>query len=195
MSKFKNTFRIESTRLKNWDYSTPWWYFVTINTNNHVEFFGNVVNEKMNLNELGVVADKYWREIPNHFKNVELDYYVIMPNHIHGIVIINEHIDQNDINFEFHNHDRDVACNVSTDNIFSQISPKKNSLSVIIRSFKSASSKAIHQTGNIHFKWQARFYDRIIRNENELFHIRRYIEQNPLKWELEKDRPENICDL
>ena len=204
MSKFKNQYRIETTRLNNWDYSTPWWYFVTINTKNHIEFFGKVVNDKMYLNELGKIVDKFWEEIPNHFKNVGLDYYVIMPNHIHGIIIINEHIDQNDINVAFQNHGinvafqnhcRDVACNVSTDNIFSQISPKKNSLSVIIRSFKSASSKAIHQTGNKNFKWQSRFYDRIIRDKNELFNIRKYIEQNPLKWELEKDKPENIFDL
>ncbi|MCX7876665.1 MAG: hypothetical protein N2321_10940 [Melioribacteraceae bacterium] len=186
MSKFKNIFRIESTRLNNWDYSSPWWYYVTINTKNHVEYFGKIENEKMILNELGKIADKYWLEIPNHFSIVELDYYVVMPNHIHGIIIINE---------SGNNICRDVACNVSTDNIFSQISPKGNSLSTIIRSYKSAVSKNIHELYKLDFSWQTRFYDRIIRNEKELFNIRKYIEQNPLKWELDKDKPENIFEF
>jgi len=105
MTKFKNTFRVESARLKNWDYSSPWWYYITINTKDQIEYFGEVINEKMILNDLGITADSYWKEIPKHFKNVELDYYVIMPNHIHGIIIINE---------SGNNTCRDVACNVST---------------------------------------------------------------------------------
>ncbi len=183
MSKFKNTFLVESARLQNWDYSYPWWYYVTINTKDHIEYFGKGINEKVILNDLGKIADSYWKEIPKHFKNVELDYYVIMPNHIHGIIIINE---------SGNNICRDVACNVSTMSI---ISPKHNSLSTIIRSYKSAVSKKIHELGFTNFNWQARFYDRIIRNENELFNIRCYIEQNPLKWDIEKNNPENIFEL
>ena len=75
------------------------------------------------------------------------------------------------------------------------ISPKKGSLAVIIRSFKSAVAKAARESGLKHFAWQPRFYDRIIRNEKELYNIRKYIEQNPLRWELDKDKPENICEL
>jgi len=90
MSKFQNTYRIETSRLKEWDYTNPWWYYVTINTKNHVKYFGNVVHGKMILNGLGKLADKCWKEIPNHFTNVELDYFVVMPNHIHGIIILNE---------------------------------------------------------------------------------------------------------
>jgi REP element-mobilizing transposase RayT len=92
---------------------------------------------------------------------------------------------------------RDVACNVSTDNnnYFSNISPKLFSLSTIIRSFKSAASKQIHELGNRDFSWQARFYDRIIRNEKELYNIRQYIEQNPIKWNIEKDDLENIYEV
>ncbi len=175
---YQNKFRIESTRLKEWDYSNPWWYCVTISTKNHYCFFGDVAKEKMNLNKLGIIAEKYWNEIPRHCQNVEIDYYVVMPNHIHGIVIINE-------------NSRDVACNVST-NKYSQISPKKNSLSAIVRSYKSAVSKHAHENGLMDFAWQERFYDRIIRNEKELFNIRKYIQQNPVKWELEKDKPENL---
>jgi len=180
MTKFKETFRVESTRLKEWDYSNPWWYYVTINTKNHIHYFGKIVNEEIVLNEIGIHARKTWEEIPNHFQNIELDYFVIMPNHIHGIIIINK-------------NSKDVACNVST-NKYSQISPKGNSLSVIVRSYKSAVAKFAHENGLMSFSWQERFYDRIIRNEKELYNIRKYIEQNPLKWELEKDNHENICD-
>ncbi|MEW6703102.1 MAG: transposase [Bacteroidota bacterium] len=182
MTKYKDTFRIESSRLKGWDYSNPWWYYVTVTTRNHVEHFGKVVKGRMKLNDLGMIAEKYWNEIPNHFKNVELDCYVIMPNHLHGIIIINE-------------QRRDVACNVSTMNKYAPISPKTNSLSVIVRSFKSAGTKQIHELGYLNFYWQSRFYDRIIRNEKEVYNIRNYIEHNPLKWELEKDKPENIFEL
>lgn len=174
---YQNRFRKESARLKEWNYSNPWWYYITISTKNHYHFFGTVVSGEMNLNKFGKVAEKNWNEIPKHYENVEIDYYVVMSNHIHGIIIING--------------SRDVACNVST-NKYSQISPKKNSLSAIIRSYKSAVKKFAHENGLLDFAWQERFYDRIIRNEKELFNIRKYIEQNPIKWELEKTTPENL---
>ncbi|MBM4176972.1 MAG: transposase [Ignavibacteria bacterium] len=175
---FHHKYRIESARLEGWDYSTPWWYYITINIKDHVCRFGEVHNGKMILNELGKIVEHEWMKTADIRKNVELDYYVIMPNHIHGIIILNEN-----------NNCRDVARNVSTiKNKFSEISPKSNSLSAIIRSFKSAVTKNAHKNGYVSFQWQSRFYDRIIRNANELFRIRKYIEQNPLKWEIEKKR-------
>ncbi|MBU2445670.1 MAG: hypothetical protein KJ666_08870 [Bacteroidetes bacterium] len=90
MSLFQNKYRIESTRLKHYDYSNPGWYYVTINTKNHKYYFGDVANEKMILNKLGQIVNEKWDEIPKHFTNIELDYYQIMPNHIHGIIIIND---------------------------------------------------------------------------------------------------------
>ncbi|MBZ0184592.1 MAG: hypothetical protein K8F60_19200 [Melioribacteraceae bacterium] len=93
------------------------------------------------------------------------------------------------------NLSRDVACYVSTtgknNNFYSAISPQPNSLSSIIRSYKSAVTNQLSKKGYKQFQWQPRFYDRIIRNEIELLNIRKYIMQNPLKWDLEKDYPEN----
>lgn len=184
MTKFKETFRIESARLEEWDYSNPWWYYVTINTKNHIHYFGNIKNGKMKLNELGLITNKCWKEIPNHYPNVEIDYYVIMPNHVHGIIIIN-HKDivetRHGVSLQQH------------ENTFSK--PIKNSLSVIINQFKGSVKRWSNQNAIHDFQWQSRFYDRIIRNEKELYNIRKYIEQNPLKWELEKDDSENIYDL
>ena len=173
MERFQNKYRVESTRLKEWDYSNPWWYYVTINTKEHKEYFGRVENEIMVLNEIGKTADIYWKQIPIHFANVELDYFVVMPNHIHGIVIINTLVETG--------HAPSLR--------------NKPTLSNIIGSFKSAVAKRVHELGYSNFSWQTRFFDRIIRDERELYNVRKYIEQNPLKWGLEKECSENIFEL
>jgi putative transposase len=90
MDKYKNKYRIKSTRLQYWDYASPGYYFITICTKNREDYFGEIKNEKMCLNEIGDIAQKFWLEIPNHFSNVTLDEFIIMPNHVHGIVIIND---------------------------------------------------------------------------------------------------------
>jgi putative transposase len=163
---YKNKYRVESIRLKEWDYSTPWWYFITINAKSHFCHFGEVIECNMILNELGADVKKIWEEIPSHYSNTELDYFQIMPSHIHGIIIIN--------------------------NAKLSKSEQKITLSNIIGSFKSAVTKHINETGRIKFSWQPRFYEHIIRNEKELFFIRKYIQENPLKWEMEKGQPDNL---
>lgn len=183
MDRYKEFFRIDSTRLRTWDYSNPSWYYVTLNVRNHREYFGDIRKGKMCLNEFGSIAEMCWKGIPVYFGNAAIDYFVVMPNHVHGIIIIES---------------KDVACNVSTDNpeknVMSKISPLKGSLSAIVRSYKSAVSKLIHDIGGNEFSWQSRFFERIIRNEQELFNIRQYIEQNPFKWSIEKENDEFIFD-
>ncbi len=88
-NKFKNRYRIKSARKLDWDYTNDGWYFVTICTKNMEPFFGNITDGKMNLSEIGKIAKKYWQEIPKHFPFVELNEFIIMPNHIHGIIGIN----------------------------------------------------------------------------------------------------------
>ena len=90
MSKFKKIFRIESARLKEWDYSNPWYYYVTINTKNHIHHFGKVENGHIALNELGMAVGAEWLKTKSLRTNVELDYFVVMPNHLHGIIILNQ---------------------------------------------------------------------------------------------------------
>ncbi len=90
MEVFKNKHGRRSCRLSNWDYSGDGWYFVTICTKGMVQYFGEIRDFMMELNKIGCVAAKYWQEIPQHFKNVRLDEWVVMPNHIHGIVIIDK---------------------------------------------------------------------------------------------------------
>ena len=88
----------KSIRLKEYDYSQPGDYFVTICTNEHDYKFGEIVNEEMRLDEMGKIVKGCWEEIPIHFSNVELDEYVVMPNHVHGIIILNERVGLNIFN-------------------------------------------------------------------------------------------------
>ena len=171
MTLFKNKYRIESTRLKGYDYSSPGEYFVTICAGGMVEYFGDVVNGEMKRNDVGEIAHKMWMNIPIHHKYITIDEFVVMPNHVHGIIVINEN-----------EHGRDVACNVST-----KISPKRGSLGTIVRSYKSAVSNWCHLNGHPDFSWQPRFYDHIIRDEKGLNAIREYIHNNPAQWEYDRN--------
>ncbi|OYT10347.1 MAG: hypothetical protein B6I18_09645 [Bacteroidetes bacterium 4572_112] len=141
----------------------------------------------MKFSELGHIALNCWYEIPSHYPNAILDEFILMPNHIHGIINL-----QNDeyntygnlSNVDGHTNTKDVACNASTNRELSQkmsgISPKQKSLSAIIRSYKSAVSRIAGRAGH-DFVWQSNYYDRIIRNAIELQSIRHYIRYNPLK--------------
>jgi len=91
--KFRNKYRIASIRLQNWDYRWNGKYFITICTHNMHHLFGKIENGKMILSNVGVLADVFWHEIKNHAKNVELDAFVVMPNHIHGIIILKNNFD------------------------------------------------------------------------------------------------------
>ena len=152
-------------RLKYYDYSNAGWYYVTICTKDHQRYFGKIKNEKMILNEVGNIVDEYWKKIPDHFPNVELDEYIIMPNHIHGIIINNYNT-------------------VGEENLLPL--QHNTNLSNVIKGFKIGVTKWCMKNNHSNFKWQRSFYDRIIRNEKELYNIRKYIKQNPLKWDIEK---------
>jgi REP element-mobilizing transposase RayT len=168
----------KTVRLKEYDYSQPGEYFVTICTKNHECIFGSIINGKMILNEKGRIVDKCWKGIPVHFLNTELDNFVIMPNHIHGILILNDSVG--------------TRHAVSLPERFRK--PVPGSLSTIVRSFKSAVTKQINEmrlAGDAPL-WQPRYYDRIIRSEKELQNIRDYIDNNVLAWAFETAHPENI---
>jgi len=173
---YKNKFRIESSRLKNWDYSTPWWYYVTICTKDMKCWFGTIKSGKMKLNDLGKVVEEEWVKTKYIRDNVDLDYHIIMPNHFHGISIIKDvETSRRDVSQEIETGQRPVSTQL-----------KPNSLGSIIGQFKSVYTKRIHKLGCTQFQWQPLFYGHIIRNENDLHRIRTYIQNNPLKWELDE---------
>ncbi len=173
-------------RLNGWDYRIPWFYFVTICTKNRQHYFGEIKSGRMGLSEQGCAAWYFWNQIPNHFEKVRLDAFIVMPNHVHGIIQILP--DENGLNpvASCHNHSvgtLHATCLQTNDrNKMSEISPKPGSLSVIIRSYKSALTRWCNQKG-YEFEWQSRFHDHIIRNERSLNRIREYVLSNPLNWE------------
>ena len=178
------------TRLKNYNYAANGYYFVTICTHQKQRFFGDVVNGKMQLSTVGKIAHQYWSEIPQHSKHTYLDEFVIMPNHVHGIIII-DNPDNRDRFIPNNNvPGRVVPWNNPTtvdgewdlSQTMSKLSPKSGTLSVIVRSYKSSVTRWCRQYGDDIFRWQSRFYEIIIREEKSLNNIRRYIINNPQKW-------------
>ena len=151
------------------DYSKPCIYFITVNIRFGQCLFGKAISpSEIELNELGKMAQKFWIEIPVHFSHVKLGEFVIMPNHMHGIIHIGE----------MYGHD--MSCPYKTN----QFGPlPSGSLSVIIGQFKSAVTRWANQNkfGGL-FSWHSRFYDRIISDTESLIAAQYYIRQNPEKW-------------
>jgi len=116
MTKYKNKYRIDSARLRNWDYGANAQYFVTICCDDKVQYFGEIHEEKMILSEIGLIAKKCWEEIPQHFPFVVLHKYIIMPNHVHGIIEIakSNNGQKNQVNDE-----SEKECNVEMQNFAS----------------------------------------------------------------------------
>lgn len=183
--KFQNKYRIESARLQNWDYRWSGAYFITICTQNRECYFGEIKNKKMILSPTGAIADVLWYEIKNHVKNIELGEFVVMPNHIHGILILNGNVDYSGYSVveTLHATSPPPPTPSQPKNKFmASISPKSNSVSTIIRSYKSAVTKHAHRLG-YDFAWQTRFYDHIIRDEQSFARISNYIVNNPVNME------------
>jgi REP element-mobilizing transposase RayT len=196
--KFRNKYTIKSTRLEKYNYSQNGMYFVTICTKDREEFFGSVIGEKMVLSDIGKIAKQYWQEIPQHFPFVNLDEYIVMPNHLHVIVEIIKNANTRNCRDEAmprlknHHYQDEALPRLYTGKYLqmSKISPKSDSLSVIIGSFKSIVAKTANkQFPRIGFAWQSRFYDHIIRNEKSLNKIREYIQTNPKMWERDRNLP------
>jgi len=173
MTLFRNKYRIETTRLRDWDYAAAAWYFVTICTENKRCYFGKVLDAQMDLSLLGKYADGYWQEIPSHHKNVTLDEFIVMPNHVHGIIVIDGPGCMPPLRGKGERRPFQPLPAVS---------PKGSSLAAIVRSYKSAVTTWAHAQG-FKFEWHPRFYDRIIRGKNSLENIRQYIRDNPINWE------------
>ncbi len=184
--KFKNKYRIQSNRLQGYDYSSQGAYFVTICTKDKDHFFGEVENEKMILNELGKVAEKCWMEIPDHFPDVVLDEFVIMPNHVHGIFFLFPSVETNN-NFSQNHSSVETKDFLSLQNERNCVKQPKHGTSrtigSIVRGFKIGVTKYARQNSNIQNVWQANYHDRIVRNDIELNKFREYIINNPRDWE------------
>lgn len=169
--KFQNKYRIPSARLQSWNYGWDGLYFITICTANREWSFGEISQGKMNLSPIGLLAQQFLQEIPEHFPFVELEAFVVMPNHVHGIITINKQ--ENDGIMEDNNN------KTAGEQRFRN--PEKHSLSSIIGSYKSIVTKHARKI-NPNFGWQSRFHDHIIRDHAEFVRINYYIETNVENW-------------
>lgn len=180
---YQNKYRNESRRAQWWDYTKNAAYYVTIVTKDREHFFGKIENGEMNLSEIGKIANDLWYEIPQHQPNVKLDEFVVMPNHIHCIVVIDKPGGGVNVGMMHASslHPPTQPPITQKNQKMANISPKPGSLAVIIGGYKSAITRNARKI-NPDYDWQYRFHDHIIRNEKSLNRIRNYIKNNPKKW-------------
>ena len=192
--KFQNKYRITSTRLQHWDYGWDAAYFVTICTKDRACTFGEIENGSMKLSGTGIIANVLWHEIKNHGKNIELGEFIVMPNHLHGIIVLNGNNDsQVPIVETGHALSLRHAMSLQSTSTPSPIDPiktpgqqrfqnqGKNTLSSIVGGYKSAVTKHANRL-KFNFAWQTRFHEHIIRDEKSFQNISQYIVNNPLNW-------------
>ena len=167
-------------RLRDFDYSQAGAYFVTICTHGRACRFGDVVDGDMRLNEAGRIVEQFWSAIPSHFPDVILDAFVVMPNHVHGIVAIVDGTVR--------------AKNFSPlqDNIMTIRKPVRSpskTIGSIVRGFKVGVTKWFRENGRIDEVWQRNYYEHIIRDDESLNRIREYIQNNPIQWTYDRENP------
>ncbi len=182
--------RRRSIRLRGYDYSQEGGYFVTICTKDRACLFGTIVENKMQLNEAGRFVDDCWKQIPTHFPRVILDEHTIMPNHVHGIIMIEGNVGVQ--NLEPLQKSLREPTHEPPENKFQHIIP--NSMGSIVRGFKIGVTKWFRQNTRVHVVWQRNFYEHIIRNDVSLNRIREYIMYNPIRWAADRDNPNGNPD-
>ncbi len=165
-----------SVRKTGCDYSQPGLYFVTICTHNKRCHFGHIFGDQVRLTPLGQIVTRCWQNIPSHFPHSTLDSYVVMPNHIHGIIRLtppDPYPTDPSIPLGYEQPKRGTAKTVGS----------------IVRGMKFGVMKWVRENTGIQRLWQASFYERIIRDEKELIETRRYISNNPIQWAIDKENP------
>ena len=218
MDKFQNKYRIPSARLQSWDYGANGAYFITICTAHREHYFGEIVElgldatvetpnlgistptpvPTMQLSEIGKLAEQFWMEIPNHYHFIELGNFVVMPNHVHGILIIDKNdnglVDSVDsvvetpnlgVSTEKPNANTNADANKTNRTANASEKWKPNTIGSIVNQYKricTINARKIHAG----FEWQTRFYDHIIRDSAEFERIQNYIANNPLNWKDDK---------
>ena len=142
-----------SLRLPGYDYSRAGAYFITACTQNRVMLFGGVIDGDVRLNEMGTIVQQTWEDLPRHYLGIALDAFIVMPNHVHGIIIL------------------------------AHESERRHAIPEIVRGFKTFSARRVNErAGKSGVLWQRGYYEHVIRNEKALDRIRAYIANNPARW-------------
>lgn len=197
--KFQDIYRIPSARAEWWNYGWNAAYFVTICTQNRECYFGDAIDGKMKLSKIGIIAEQEWLKTPaiRPDMNIKLDEFIVMPNHIHGIIKIGDN--QYNKRSAVINDEVETRCIASSQCITSpqetntnaqsdtknKFAPQSKNLASIIRGFKSAVTIQAHLI-HAEFAWQSRFHEHIIRNEESFHRISEYIRNNPAKWQTDQ---------
>jgi REP element-mobilizing transposase RayT len=176
----------QSIRLQGYDYSQSGAYFITICTYKKEKYFGEIVNAEVKLNLVGQYALHQWKMIPQRFENVELDEFIIMPNHIHGIIVIRSWGEGSENRHHF--PPGNAFSDLSPLRINEQLQPNgtvPGSIGAIVQNYKSSTSRKINAMPKLKDikLWQTNYYDHIIRDEEDYARIVEYIRNNPQKWE------------
>ena len=188
-----------SIRLRGYDYSQAGAYYITIVTWRRDFLFGDIVNQEMELSRYGEIVQKWWGEIPIHFPNVETGAFVIMPNHVHGIIFILER--RGTVSVPEDNDAKEIfQDNKTSPNLQGGETPPLRVIQVptlgqVVAYFKYQSTKemnTVENAGTVTKFWQRNYYEHIIRNENDLKNKTDYIESNPLLWDEDDENPINL---
>ena len=168
--------RRRSIRLPHYDYAQNGAYFVTVCTHKFQCMFGQIVDAQMELNKYGKIVTEYWNEIPRHFPHVELDAFVVMPNHMHGIIVIHNRVGAT--------HGSPLQAN----------GPAPGSIGAVIAQFKQAVTRRVRQHSQLLHRivWQRNYYEHVIRSESKFNQIREYIRNNPMNWGLDENNHKTI---
>jgi len=181
----------QSIRLRGYDYSQPGSYFITLCTQNRECNLGEIINNQMKFTVRGLIIDEFWLKIPDHFPNVELDEFIVMPNHVHGIIVINDEL------LGKQNIKQTNTEGGESNTEGGETPPlRKTTLGQVIAYYKYQTTKIINQvddTPGVRI-WQRNYYDRIIRHEKILELARQYIFQNPFRWDKDPSHPLKLSE-
>ena len=172
-----------SLRLRDYNYAQVGAYFVTICTQDRACLFGNIVEAAMVFNEAGLIVDTCWHAIPKHFPHMDVDEFVIMPNHLHGILLIKPAPEGARFIAPGSNPPAMATPALVAETGAMNRAP---TLGAVVRAFKA---RVTHALG--HPIWQRNYYDHIVRSETALHRIREYIAHNPAQWAMDRENPDN----
>lgn len=167
-----------SVRLSGYDYAQSGAYFVTICAENRACLFGIVTDGTVQLNDAGRIVQNAWSELPGRFSQINVDSFVVMPNHIHGIIVVGAQF---------------IAPSNSLSNRVEEAARgamnRTPTVGEILRAYKAVSTRMIRSTVSADFRWQRNYYEHIVRNEESLNRIQQYIVDNPIRWDSDRDNP------
>ena len=179
--------RRRSLRLNGYDYAQAGAYFITICTQDRACLFGQVIDGAMRLNDAGELATGLWQDMPVRFAGLDIDAFVVMPNHIHGILVLSDSA-VTVVAPLVGARDKDRAATRAAPTIGDIVAAFKSSFTVeYIRGAKNGRWPVFNRR-----VWQRNYYEHIIRDEPELTRVRRYIEENPLRWEFDQENPRRV---